>query len=318
MNSTRQINFRQVRSFGEVISDTFEFFRENARTLMVAIFYYGGPPILLLSVFTGLFLLKYQNAIGKLGKGAGGGIDSLSEITSSLFSWEMIMTIFLSLGSTILLTTTVYSYVKIYVTTSEPITKESVWEMIKEKWLMVLGSTLAFGLLLMLIILFGMLLIGVTVGIGALFILPAMVYLMVALSLFLHVQFMEETSFSVAVRRSFELVKGNFWSTFGVVMILFLIYAVASSVFGLPLQILSFLTTLNTVQGATEEPGAVVKLLQILASILANVGSYAAYPLINIGLFFQYFSIVESRENVGMLSQLEKFGRQEEDHFSGQ
>jgi len=101
MNS-QKIEFQRYRDFGQIINATFEFIRENFKQLAKAVIFLVGPFILLTGIFGGL----YQK--------------NLFSFTSSLTSLSQFgvafgLYILFAMISTLVLISTIYSYIILYI-----------------------------------------------------------------------------------------------------------------------------------------------------------------------------------------------------------
>ena len=128
----------------------------------------------------------------------------------------------------------VYGYVVLQAdrTTNDPVTPAQVWQVVKARFLGMVGSFIGLGILFVL----GTAAIG-----GGLFTVGAllkspwvifplilllyvfMFYVMVALSLYFVVWLREGRGFFGSIGRCFQLIKGKWWSTFGLLVVISLI-----------------------------------------------------------------------------------------------
>jgi hypothetical protein len=135
-----------------------------------------------------------------------------------------------------------------------------------------------------------------------------MVYLLVGGSLTFMVRAYEKKGFFDALARSFKLVRSKWWSTFGIIFVLWFLMAIISYIFLIPWYIAIFATALHNTSTDMVEPPAwtwlsiVLFTLYYLASMILS-----AFP--NIGIAFQYFNLVEMKEAKGLLGKIDTLGQ---------
>jgi hypothetical protein len=173
--------------------------------------------------------------------------------------------------------------------------QEDVWEMMKEKFLSVLGSFL----LMMMIFFLGFILC----------LLPG-VYFMTVFILVLSTIFMEDLGVGDAMQRSMFLVKDDFWFSLGIGFVMSLISALIGYIFLAPSGILSFMVMFNTLKGETSQSFTMVYLiLYALGAFFASM----AYGIPHISFSMFYFSQVESKESPNLLNKIEDINKPDEE-----
>ena len=147
-------------------------------------------------------------------------------------------------------------------------------------------------------------------------------YLVFATSLTFFIRAYEKNGFFEAVVRSFKLVKDKWWSTFGLVMILYFIMVVVSYLFIVPWQVVSGVSMFHSLSTNTfEEPSTSWKLITTVVFSLQYMVQMVLAGLSNIGIAFQYFNLVEMKEAKGLMTQIETLGQQapstsaQEEHY---
>ena len=109
-----------------------------------------------------------------------------------------------------------------------------------------------------------------------------------------------------ALRRCFYLIKGKWWSTFGLVMVMFLIQSTMSYLFAIPMYGLLMMDVLQLSKTGTGHDSS----LLMQAATLLYAGSAVlllALPLLAMG--FQYFNLAERRDSIGARQQLALLGQ---------
>ncbi|GAB2847397.1 hypothetical protein GCM10027044_03040 [Hymenobacter ruber] len=298
---TQESDFRQQRDFGQKFSATFEFIGAHWRGLGRALLYIVLPAALLRGVAAAVLQQQMlQETLGAVRSGTRyspntAALEQLAlmgRMTGTPLYW---LNISVSFAFATLLVLTVYSYVKLCMhpaPTDKPIMPGEVWQGVKEHFL---GSFLSyFGLAILIIIGFFLLAI------------PG-IYLSVAFSLFFVVKVMEGSGFGATLSRCLQLIKGKWWSTFGLLFIMLFMLGILFAVVGAMAGGL----TLGMARGALGTDGANpnFSVLLIVLTTLGGVLNLLIYPPILLAIAFQYFNLVERRDGIGLRHMVDQLGR---------
>ena len=272
-----KIEFKQVRDFGEVINDTFVFIKQNFKPMMKSVITISGIFAIGFSVFSILAFLNLKELI------RGGGLSNPTERMENTLSATIPVYIFTFLVFFMVSLATL-CYIAVYVEKNkETPTTTEVWSYAKYYFLRYLGSN---------ILAFLMLILGFVCCI-----LPGL-YLWPISSLITTAIILENGGISYSLSRGFRLVKENWWSSFGTLIILSIIYYACTMAVSIPFLLAgsgaSFLT-----------PDFSLPLILI---IIQNViGAFALYfvmiPIIGVALLF--FSLVEQKESEGLMQRIQ-------------
>ncbi len=195
--------------------------------------------------------------------------------------------------SIVLQISVVYNFIALYLTTNQQeITVQMVWEEVRKSFWRIL---------------FLMILVGLGVFIGfLLFIIPG-IYLAVAFSFSMAVLTIEKTSVFKAISRSYNLIRGNWWSTFGLTFAIGVIVAVISYALLLPYYLVIVLIGFNLAEDPQTMFNATSPFM-IISSVylpLYTVAVTILYAIPMIAIAFKYFSIVEEQESVGLMEEVD-------------
>ncbi len=281
------MELRQVRDFGQIISDSLGFFKENFKPLFRSVLVICGF-FMVLHVVTNVLMDNQNIAMTNSFRNINGYSGRPQYIEDYTYSYLLRVFIFFI--------AMVLSYVSVYLTTycyivlykekgNLPPTPEEVWGYFKFYFFRILGS----GFLLGIIACFGMMLC--LTGI----------YLIPAFSILLPIMVIENASFSYSFSRSFKLVSDYWWQTFGVVFVIGLIVGFLNLFLSIPGQILISIQTFMTVKNY----GMV---LTIISAVLKSLILFA-YPLSAIAHCMCYFSLVETKEGTGLMDRIEMLGK---------
>jgi len=317
MEEYRAIDFHRTRDFSRKLNATFEFIRQNFKPLGKSILFIAGPAVLVGSVMAGSFIGEFFN----LGMSAQGNPEALSTYFLSINFWMqfLLMFVFLTISFVIGIAT-INCYLIIYdQKKSNHIEVSEVWSLVRKAFWLYLGTSILFFLLFM--VAYVMLLIpvfilanisGVLVFFGVLFVVGGIIFLIFSSSLTYFIQLYEKKNFMDAVGRSMRLVNnGKWWSTFGLIMVLYLIMMTVSYFFIIPYYVVLFTESLHSVSTDTvAEPTSGWKLWTIVFFTLYYMAQMLLATLPNVGIAFQYFNLVEIKEAKGLMNQIENLGKE--------
>lgn len=281
------INFKQERDFNALISDTFEFIRQEFKPLIKSLLTYAGPFILITAFLGAMYQSSIYSAIG-----------DPKEITDPFWGFKQIYSThyFLYLLSAtisnVILSLVIYSYIKLYVERGQDnFIPEDVWRNVGHYFIpvffatIVLGFMIAFALILLIIP-------GVYLGIASIF----TIYIMIA----------ENIRFGDALKRSMYLVKDYWWLTFGVVLIIYFIASFSGSIFLLPQIIYSFFIGISATKGTFEGVSSLFLIISAAGTFIATL----FYSVIYITITFHYYSLVEKKDKPDLLNEINQINEE--------
>lgn len=288
---TNKMKLRQLRDFGEIISDTFTFIRENIGPLG-KLFLYVVAPIALLSSFIGAYsqYLMMDSMMGLL-EDQDVFVDNPFAAFEQFSSPIFFLNLFLSYIAYATLTIVIMNYMRLY---DESPTGEVAFKDVLSGFLpKLLPVILGF--------------IGVTfiTTIGMILLIIPGVYFAIASSLLFPVFFIEKTNIFNAIKRSMYLISGNWWMSFGVFFVLFVV---------LMMMIYFFSTLTGLFTGFTNSLELVQNpsLYGVITSITTFI-SFFFYGIIFVATGVLYFSLVEKKEGKAILDKIDQIGMSDED-----
>jgi hypothetical protein len=314
--ATMRIEFRQQRNFGDKISATFDFLRANFLSIFRSIIFIAGPVIL---IGIGIFSILGSRIV-----------DSWDTLFSNGFSSDVLVFITLIGGAVIYfvviyvtIIAVVYSYIQLYLDESDYINDlQTVFEYTKANFMTVLSTS--FGIIAVVLLVYGLiagLLLGLIFGIGGsagaasagitvfllfLVFIPLIIYTSVCLSFVFFIRVIEQAGFFESIRRSFSVVNGFWWETFGYVIVIGFIQGIFGYVFQIPMLVYAEFFPLVSL-GQMEANGIymvgyiITFLFYLFGSQILNVFNVTA-------ISFQYFHLVETKEGVGLMQRINKVG----------
>lgn len=310
------IEFQKTRDFSSKLNATFAFARQNGKSLMRALLYIAGPPILVASLLLSSFFGDFM----KLVMGSATNPEALGNyfLTASFWAQVVAMMIFFVISYAAVISTT-NNYMVLYAERKTNVIEvNDVWGRVRDTLGMYLSTMLLLGLLFVavyVVAIIPVVVLGtmspVLVFFGMVILVVGVVYVSVTLSLIFPIRAFEKKGFFESIVRSFYLIRSKWWSTFGLVLILSLLVSVISYIFSIPATILQMLTIFHSVgdESAQQEPGGAMGTAIFVLNSLSYISQLLLYFLLNIGLAFQFFNLVELKEAKGLMGQLENLGQ---------
>ena len=319
---TQESDFRRERDFGAKVSATFDFLSSQFKPFLKCLAYFTLPGALLMGIGLALFMGRaagfYSALFGAARAGGGNamrGIDPLAMYRG----WGGVGMALTALGGIItlvLLSATVYSYlrVRLHLPASETVQPRQVWDWLRPR----LGRMLLACLLLMALWLGALMILSVVMGgivamagVGWMFLFiivlyAAIIWLAGCLALYFPVMWLEDLGPAQALSRCFYLIKGKWWSTFGLGMVMVMIQSMMSYLFAIPMYGLLMMDMLQLTKTGTSQGSS----LLMQAATLLYAGSAVlllALPLL--AMAFQYFNLAERRDSIGARQQLALLGQ---------
>jgi hypothetical protein len=172
----------------------------------------------------------------------------------------------------------VLSYLMLYMKGPEEIKITNVLGLAARKYTKILG----LYLIIMIMSIIGFVLL----------VIPG-IYLSVVLILVPYIVFFEDDPTFEAIARSFKLISGKWWSTFGLMFVVSFIVGIMQLVFSIPTYIVTMVLAAHgkTPLGTFEYS---------LANAFVGVGMGLLYSIVFLAIGFQYFNLVERRESKGL------------------
>lgn len=289
MDNQQKIKLYKIRSFSQKLNATIEFIRQNYLVLGKTILLVISP----VAVITGLLLSQYMRFI--FNSISAEDVQSITDPFSFIFNPSYVGFIILALVSGLLNISIIINYLRIYNKRNPD--EITVTEILNESWR---GILPLFGLTILSVIL-------IVVGFIA-FIIPG-IYLMIVLSISATVLLFEGGGLFSAISRSFSLMKGKWWSTFGLMFVTYFIMQAVGMIFIIPFYVFYFMgifTMVEEVEFATDMTSWWFQAGMIISIIIMMLGSFLTQAIPIIAASFQYFNLVERQESVGLITEIEQ------------
>lgn len=281
-----KIELAKPRDFGEIINDTFTFIRQNFKPLLKYFFVFCGFFILATAATSVLNQINMFRSLNNFNPNSFDNDNTFSRSFAFLTPVYFLNMAFLLLTYSSI-TVMVLSYMALYKQNRNVIpTTEEMWGYIKYFFLKALGSSILIGLLIL---------------VGFIFCIIPGIYLYPVMALVLPIMVIENTSFSYAFNQSFRLIKDNWWLIFGVLIVIFIVYYVASLVVVIPASLLTMGSLFFHLTKGTSVTAIVIT--TILQSVV-----HIFHILSIVGACMCYFSLTENKEGTGLIERINQFG----------
>lgn len=298
--STNKIDFRKKRDFGEILNISFTFLRQHLKPLSKSLLLIAGPFILVGSVLPGLLFYPWIGGSSQTG------------FSSFDFSSVLVNIISFIIGA-VMAVATIYEYMLLYLKKGPyPISTNEVWKAVRSNFSNVLLSCIGLVLLSSAGVGFSGFLVFSILGDGAGAILGffllmfSIIYLTVILSPLLIMRLVEKVNFFKAVARCFKLMEGKWWQTFALLFVCYIIQTALVSIVFIPFY--TFVVAQQFLSNQTT-PDLTTSLIYVaIGGVILVLAVAASFCLTLVVTCFQYFSLVEDKESIGLLHRIQQLG----------
>jgi len=287
---TNFIEFKKERDLGAIITDTSKFIRENWKEYFLTVLKIVGP-VLLIALTV---LILYMFTMSDLFKDLDNVDANPGGFLSKIFSWFFGLMFVYILLYTLLSMASLY-FIKSYINNfGKPNFNEVKANIYKNIW-----KFLGLGFLITL----------VTVA-GAIFCYLPGIYLGTVLSLATSIMVFEEKSIGDTFSQAFTLIKGQWWNTFGVLLVVWILLMILGQAFSIPAFIYQMVKMGTMMQN--EDPTAVFEIFKDPIYLILNIFSYLfqfiLYSIPLISTVFVYFDLNEQKNYTGTFEKIENLG----------
>ncbi|WP_179319561.1 hypothetical protein [Winogradskyella helgolandensis] len=290
------IEFRKQRDFSSILSDTFGFIRNEFKPFIKTIFNIAGPAIVIFM----LSLAAYNYVAGDILNFTSFNEPSLNS-TSIVVTIVTVIIYFISaIAAYILTAATVLFYIKSYVDNKGIIDPSEIKSSVYKSFWSFFGLSFLKGITLMIATM--------------LCVLPVF-YAMIPMAIVFSVYVFEpKRSTSDAFSQSFTLANADFWTAFGVFIVLGIIYYILAMVFSIPSVIYALIST--GVFSGEIDPANLNTFSADPVVIVLNVFNTFFQFLLNIILMVAgaviYFHLHEKVNFTGTYDRISEIGKSED------
>ena len=295
--SQSKIKFERSRPFGDIIGDSIKFTFGHFKSIFGGFLVYAGP-FVLISVVSGIFTFD------------------LTSLTSEPDLYRVFGSVSIFALSSMMLGLVLYAYsfavVQKYRNDPEGDLLDGMFPYVRDitfRLFLVFLAYLVFvavvGTLFALLFIMAFESLGfvaITI-LGSLFLFVAVVYVAIPLMLVPYVYINEKVNLVESVQRAFYLVKGKWWSTFGVILIVSMIGSTVSSIVLYPAYIMDFIDALATSDG--DLTGYRMSFFLKVSLAVSMFISFFFTILQLVAIAMQYFKLRELKEGASLLDRID-------------
>lgn len=294
-NPNELIIFKKEREFGELISDTFAFVKQNYKSLFKVIIKVAGPIMLLMVVS----YLIYNFVIFGGNSPFSNNFDIIFENISERYTITFLIGILFMMVVSILFYAIFYATINYsilsYIENNGEINIEEVSEQVRAKWSSFFGLTFVTGIMLI----FGLILCF----------LPG-IYISVPLSLTFAIMVFKNLDVSDSISYSFKLVKRNWWVSFFTLIVMFIFYNIIVSIFQIPATIYTMVKVM-TVDGSSTGIFSLNDFsswIMLITSGIVSLIQFFLFGFIVVTSSFIYFNLDEKLNRTGAMESIDRLG----------
>ena len=309
------IKLERPRDFSETVNTLFSFAVKHIKPLSILFLTYAIVPVLLTGIVGSYFSISingvnWQSYIEQIIQG--GTFISPPNLES------LILLIILSFIAQTFISGLVYEYLIVYKSNNgEKIKLIDVWYKFKNDAPALFG----YQILLFLIFLFVSIILSLIFSILSnatfalilmiiIIIIPFLIFIYVPLRFILMVKVAEQRNFTYSINRCFQLVKNNWWITFGLIIIISLIVGIMGFAFALPSFIYSAIQGFLSIQnGSNVEINTFVN---GIFTTISSIGSSWLSIILNLLIGIHFFSLREKADKNTLIQQIESIGNNSE------
>jgi len=284
MQNQNFINFKKVRSLGDMLSDTLKFLSTEWQPFFMTIVKLAIVPVLIAIAAAIYFLMQSNSFYGGLLD-----LNSLdgSEIEDINFNFSSILVplaifSFSYLIAYALVTVASLSYIKSYIKNKGIINYEEIQNDAKTTFWSYVGLFFV---------------VGIIVFIGTLFCFLPGIYFVVVLSLSIPIMIFQNSGVLDSINGAFTLIKDNWWETFGILIVVQILILIISFIVQLPVGMYQGVDTTVMLQG--EYPNELLELFSdpvyLILLGISYLVKFILYIISTIVTVFIYFDIREQK-----------------------
>lgn len=283
-----KIEFYKERDFGEVINVTVAFIKQNFKLMGKMLLIYVAPFSIVLGVLMGL---NQHNSLSTVLNANVSTINYGSQVII------VILLLLFSIATFTLLPALMLEFFNEYKEFGpDDMSLDRIRKRAFNSFGTVLGTIFVIGFIIVGIVVLMALSAFVTPWLMAIFILP-IIYFAVVIYFAIPIRIFEKATIGEAISRSFYLVKGNWWWTFLLYLVVSMAVGVLGSAFIMPQYFYTIFIAFTSAKGGSPELSMTILLL---TSVLTFLGQIIFNSIPFVSLTFQYYNLLEQKDKPGL------------------
>jgi hypothetical protein len=287
----QEIELKKYRDFSDVFNASFAFISQELKPFLRVMALYAGIPVILSVILSAYYMNDFFSTFSSM---FGGSAPMGVEVTPN--PMLIFLTMVVSLLAQVFIAGLVPAYLGEYEEKGrDGFTVADVWS----RFVRHLGTIIGLSIVA-----------TIAISIGLLFFIIPGIYLWVPFAFLLYVNVIEDKDFGDTFSRCFQLVKNNWWITFGILILAWLIISIVSWLFSIPAMIVVGVESFLVGSGAQDAmQGSSLGI--ILSTIVSGLGQYILYPVLYIIIAFQYYSLREQKDGSTLMDRISSINKEE-------
>ena len=281
----QKMELRQLRDFSQNLNDTFQFIKQELKPLLGSFMAICGVFIILSGIVGGIYQQGSVKDIMQVFTGSKIKQKGIGEVFTGMY----FLLISVQFFSYVLMHVVLAAYFKVYEA------KGKVSPTIEEVW----DKTMQY---IMPIFFFSIVFTTITV-ISVFFCIVPFFYFAVVFAPFTVIYVMEDCSFGGGFNRCFALIKNNYWMSFAIYFVAYIIYAFGASIIGAIVSIVAGLAAYFTTKDVSATVAIVSGILQVFTHVF--------YIIFFVSVALNYFNLTEQLDGGGLLKRIDSIGATE-------
>ena len=312
----KKIQLLTKRDFSAILNDKVEFLGRNFIRYSKAFIYFIMPQILLMMAIVTYFIHEFIKVLAGIGS-----IRTMHTFDIQLISSSLAMVFVLVILFSIVYmmqNLLCYEYIFLYESKDDPseITMEGLWQNIRDNILFMFTSYLGYLFVALIFaavnaaFIYAVAMAVPVLGVLLIFgLFLVWIYLGIPISMFFIVRLRERLGIFESFARCFQLVKGNWWRTFGILIIVAISSYIMQAVVVAPLSIINTVASMHRIFQSPQDPTAMfTPLYGITQAVSMAVGVYFS-AILCFTISINYYSLVESTDNISLQKEIENIGK---------
>lgn len=279
--------FRKVRELGTIINDTFKFIRQNWRDFVSKTWKLLLPYGTIILIFGIYYMMSLEGSMSNLQNT--GDFKSLLEVYKNLGLYSIV-----ALLCYAVLILTVLMYIKQYIEFDGDVDEDEIQRSVYKR------------LFTMAIL---MVLIGIVVVIGTFFFLIPGFYFVVVLTFAPFLFVFKNKGITDSFSDSFSLISGNWWATFGTLIVVSIVFSLIGYIFSIPSLIYTMASPFIYEPESSTDIFIIFRdPVFLLLSVISMIGRIIISIISIIGISLIYFDLEEKKNFTGINRKIEDIG----------
>lgn len=304
------LQLRKKRQLGDIITDSFALIKYYFKPILRVFLLYILPFVILTGYCYGYFM---QGFTAKFTDNPVEALTSINPLVLILFLLGSMMTYGL-------LYTAIFGVMSLHEKgTNDLDDGDYLSGFVWSNFIKVIGAFLFMYMILILpILLAGLasIISPVLSGILIFILVFVLLYYAIPFSFIPFSSVIENSGYSEALTKAIRLSSGNWWSTFGILLVAGIIGYFLSFVFTLPMQMMTSFGQLSDIDSESISQTTGIK--YGLAGILAFIGNSASSIFVGFCLCLKYFDLVERNDGSGLAQRIDNLGDSDQKFYENE